>query len=111
VVVDYEAAWTELQGVIAGKSQHGREATLVEMAQIAGRHRVAAGEKSRLLRLYSIEVAQREAEMTTDPDTVGHLAAGFDSDADEHGPGHHDRGGHDGRSRESAGSQSRNGNG
>lgn len=98
MVVDYEAAWSDLQQLIASKSQHGREATLVAMAEIAGQHRVAAGEKSRLLRLYSIEVErERLAEMDTDPDTIAHLDAGFDSVADADRPGHHDRGGHDGR--------------
>lgn len=68
MVVDYEAAWVRLQGVIAAKSQHGREATLKAMADIAEECRVPAGELSRLLRLYGVEVERaRSIEADQDP--------------------------------------------
>lgn len=97
MVIDYEAAWIELSAVVAGKSQHGRSGLLVEMASIAERHRVPAGETSRLLRLYGIEVEHRRAaEMQHEPDTAERLVAGLASDADADRPAHHDHiGGHD----------------
>lgn len=98
MVVDYEAAWTELLQAVAEKTQHGREGLLVRMAEIAGRHRVAPGETSRLLRLHGIEVERaRQAAMLNHPDSSGDLVAGLASVADLGGPGHHDRGGLDGR--------------
>lgn len=96
MVIDYEAAWIEFQQYLASKTQHGRERLLVEMASIAERHRVPAGETSRLLRLYGIEVEHRRAaEMQHEPDTAERLVAGLASDADADRPAHHDRGGHD----------------
>lgn len=58
MVTDYEAAWGELAELVASKTQHGREGLLIEMTQIAGRHRVAASELSRVLRLYGVEVGR-----------------------------------------------------
>lgn len=101
MVVDYEAAWTELAELIASKTQHGREQTLTAMAQIAANHRVPAGELSRLLRLYGVEVERARSMSTeTDRDVPERLDGGLDSPADAEFPGHHDpTGGHDGRSR------------
>lgn len=96
MVVDFEAAWIELQAAIAAKTQHGREGLLVEMAQIAERHRVPAGELSRLLRLYGVEVERvREASAGSDRDEAEGFAGGSSSPADDVLPGHHD-GGQDG---------------
>lgn len=91
MVTDYEAAWIELQQLVASKTQHGREGLLVEMAQIASRHRVA-GELPSLLRLYGVEVS---ASARHEPDTAEDLPEGFDSVGDHGRPAHHDRGGHD----------------
>lgn len=98
VVTDYEAAWTELAALIASKSQHGREATLTAMAEIAACHRVPAGELARLLRLYGVEVERARSlstEITRD-ETAG-FVGGFGSSADGRLPEHHRPGGHDGR--------------
>lgn len=100
MVTDYEAAWIELQGFIAGKTQHGREGLLAKMAELGAAHRVPAGEKSRLLRLYSVEVYR--ASTVTEPDTGEHLEAGHGSGPDDGRPAHHDPGGHDGRARAGA---------
>lgn len=56
MVTDFEAAWHDLMAYVAGKTQHGRDALLREMVRIADSRRVAAGELSRLLRLYGVEV-------------------------------------------------------
>lgn len=105
MVTDYEAAWIELQQYVASKPQHGRDGLLQEMAKLGAAHRVSAGETSRLLRLYSIEVGRVAAAMATVPDTGERLEAGFGSDPDVARPAHHGRGGHDGRAREAAGSR------
>lgn len=99
MVVDFEAAWHELHALIAGKSQHGREATLIAMAEIAERHQVAGGELSRLLRLYGVEVERaRSITADIDRDESGPFAGGDASPVDSGLPGHHDLGGHDGGS-------------
>lgn len=83
-VVDYEQAWIRLQAVVAGKSQHGREPLLVEMAEIAADCRVAEGEKVRLLRLYGVDVGRVERPQShrdTAPSSGGDdVAAGTGSD-------------------------------
>lgn len=38
--VDYEAAWTELLARVASKTSHGREETLVAMAELAEKHQI-----------------------------------------------------------------------
>jgi hypothetical protein len=97
VVVDYEAAWGELAELIADKTQHGREALLTAMAEIAARNRVPSGELSRLLRLYGVEVERaRSISAGTGRDEPGALAAGFGSAGDIGSPDIMDRGGHDG---------------
>jgi hypothetical protein len=103
VVIDYEAAWHELAAFVASKTQHGREQTLVEMTRIAQEHRVPAGELSRLLRLYSIEVERTRTTSQPDGDEAPYFAGGQGSPADDVLPRHHDRGGHDGRNGSSAG--------
>jgi hypothetical protein len=91
VVVDYEAAWVELQAIVASKPQHGADALLREMARIAHECRVAAGEPARMLRLYGVEVHRLHANH---PDASEALAAGLGSAVDDRRPGHHDdRGG------------------
>jgi hypothetical protein len=94
VVIDYEAAWTELAQHIASKTQHGREPLLTEMAHIAARSRVEAGELPRVLRLYGVEVA-RAAVADISPAEGSDLAVGFDSTGDRALAGHHGPGGHD----------------
>ena len=86
MVVDYEAAWNQLGEYVAGKTQHGREGLLIEMQKIAASCRVPAGELSRLLRLYSVEVERARRE-TRDEDTD--FTAGDVSAADDVLPGHH----------------------
>lgn len=104
MVVDYEAAWVELGQHVASKSQHGREATLVEMAEIAARHRVPAGEVSRLLRLYGVEVERaRSIEAETEQVEPGAFDGGLASPPDAELAEHHRPGGHDG-SQHTAGS-------
>lgn len=104
MVTDYEAAWIELQKHVASKTQHGRSELLVEMAEMAARHRVPAGDVSRLLRLHGVEVGLRDAASAiTEPDTREPLGAGRSSDHDLHGPAHHDPGGHDVSTRQTAG--------
>lgn len=97
VVVDYERAWTELAEFVASKTQHGREGLLSEMAQIAGRCRVAGGELARLLRLYGVEV-ERASSIAAETDRAepGRFVGGFDSPGDAELAGHHGPGGHDG---------------
>jgi len=102
VIIDYEAAWHELAAFIASKTQHGREATLVEMTRLAQEHRVPAGELSRMLRLYSIEVERTRTTSQSDGDEAANFAGGPGSPADDVLPRHHDRGGHDGRNGSSA---------
>lgn len=90
MVADYEAAWLELSEYIASKTQHGREATLTRMAEIVASHRVPAGEKSRLLRLYGIEVERtRAAAVETDRDQLDTLGGGAPSPSDGGLSGHH----------------------
>lgn len=97
MVVDYEAAWHELAELIASKSQHGREATLQAMAGIAARSRVPAGELSRLLRLYGVEVERaRSIAAETDRDEPEGFAGGFGSPVDSELPEHHRSEDHDG---------------
>lgn len=99
MVCDYEAAWLELQALIASKSQHGREATLRAMAELAERHRVPAGELSRLLRLYGVEVERtRSVAAENTRDELARFAGGDASPGDSELPDHHGSGGHDGRS-------------
>lgn len=103
MIIDYEAAWHELAAFIASKTQHGREPTLVEMTRIAQEHRVPAGELSRMLRLYSIEVERTRTASQPDGDEAASFVGGQGSPADDVLPRHHDRGGHDGRNGSSAG--------
>lgn len=100
MVCDYEAAWHELAELVASKSQHGREPTLIAMAEIAGRNRVPSGELSRLLRLYGVEVERARAISTnTDPDEGEVFGSGDGSLSDHALLGHHHPiGGHDGGS-------------
>ena len=110
MVIDYEAAWSELQELVASKSQHGRDGLLRSMAEVAGRHRVAGGELSRLLRLYSVEVERARAiSSDTIPDKDADLAAGLASAGDCGLPGHHDEGSHDGSSSSRTGAGAHNG--
>jgi hypothetical protein len=97
MVIDYERAWHKLGEYVAEKTQHGREGLLVRMQEIAAECRVPAGELSRLLRLYGVEVERvREAEAETDSDEGEPIGGGAASPAVRVLPGHHDRGGHDG---------------
>lgn len=92
-VVDHERAWVQLQAVIASKSQHGREALLVEMATIASRCQMPEGELVRLLRLHGVDLQRLHATR----DSPGN--AGEDADVLDGTDGHPatiDRGGHDG---------------
>jgi hypothetical protein len=97
VVVDYERAWTMLAATIASKTQHGREPLLTEMAQIARRCEVPAGELSRLLRLYGVEVERaRSIAAETDRAEAGSFDGGLVSASEADLTGHHGPGGHDG---------------
>lgn len=99
MVTDYERAWIRLQAFIAGKTQHGREGLLAEMAAIAADCQVPAGELARLLRLYGVEVERARAiEAETDRTEDGTFAGGLASSSDPELAGHHRPGGHDGRS-------------
>lgn len=94
MVIDYEAAYHELAEFISGKSQHGREGLLTEMAHITARNRVEVGELPRVLRLYSVEVA-RAAKANINPAEGSDLLAGLASVSDLPSRGTIDRGGHD----------------
>lgn len=107
MVVDYEAAWVALQAHVAGKTQHGREATLAKMAELAAEHRVPAGELPRLLRLYGVEVERVRSAATEIRDEADDFGGGLASPADRGLPAHHDLGGHDGNARSIAGTGSR----
>lgn len=98
VVVDYERAWTELQALIAEKPQHGREPTLVAMAEIAQRCRVPAGELSKLLRLYGVEVDRARSIATESVVESGDFAGGSSSPGDTELAAHHRTEVHDGGS-------------
>lgn len=100
MVCDYEQAWLKLQQFAASKTQHGREGLLKRMAEIAAECQVPAGELSRLLRLYGVEVERISAE--TDRAELGPFDGGLSSPADRELAGHHRPGGHDG-SRSAAG--------
>lgn len=105
MVVDYEAAWAQLAKVVASKTQHGREGLLTEMAQIADEHRVPAGELSRLLRLYGVEV-ERARSMSAESERLESedFAGGFASPTERALAAHHGPiGGHDGGSNGGAG--------
>jgi hypothetical protein len=97
VVTDYERAWVRLQAFVAGKTQHGREGLLAEMAEIAADCQVPAGELARLLRLYGVEVARAE-RLTAETDRAesGAFSDGLVSSGDPELAGHHRPGGHDG---------------
>jgi hypothetical protein len=101
-VVDYEAAWVRLGELIASKTQHGREPTLVAMQEIAAECRVPEGELSRVLRLYSVEVdglrdqSQDDARSSA-ADRVGWREPGV--------PDHHPPGGRNGGSTSAAASR------
>lgn len=99
MVVDYERAWVELTAHIASRTQHGREPTLVAMAEIAQRCRVPAGELSKLLRLYGVEV-ERTRSIAADSDRAepGDFDGGGSSPADAELTGHHRTEVHDGSS-------------
>lgn len=75
MVVDYEAAWVRMQSLVASKTQHGREGLLSDMARIAEDCSVPAGELSKLLRLYGVEVERvrvvHESIRDEDPDSLG----------------------------------------
>lgn len=88
MVVDYEAAWHKLGELIAAKSQHGREPTLVAMQEIARDCRVPEGELPRLFRLYGVEVEQAR-RITEVRDDHADLAVGDASAADDEVPGCH----------------------
>lgn len=109
MVVDYEAAWIELAAFAASKTQHGREGLLVEMTRLADEHRVPAGELSRMLRLYSIEVERTRAASQSDGDetrvSLADRVLNTHSPEDAGLPRHHDRGGHDGRNGSSTGDE------
>lgn len=100
MVTDYEAAWIALAEHVSSKTQHGREGLLGRMADLAAEHRVPAGELSRLLRLYGVEV-ERARSMSTQPhrDEATSFGGGLASTPDRDLPGHHD-GSHDGSSSE-----------
>lgn len=71
MVTDFEAAWADLQELIASKPQHGRPALLIAMAEIQAKHRVQ-GDLTRLLRLYGVEVhASAETEPAGSPNSSG----------------------------------------
>lgn len=90
MVTDYERAWIELAALVASKTQHGREALLVEMAQIGQRCQVPAGELSRLLRLYGVEVERtRSVAVETDRQESGAFEGGLASSSDRGLSGHH----------------------
>lgn len=90
MVTDYEQAWIRLQEFIASKSQHGREGTLTEMAKIAAECRVPAGELSRLLRLYGVEVERARAIATeSERSELADFAGGGSSLADDELAAHH----------------------
>lgn len=108
MVIDYERAWNELAAHIASKPQHGREATLIEMTRIASDHTVAAGELSRTLRLYGIEVERTRADHTEDRLGTLTFERGTPSLSDDDLAGHHRPGGHDaGSSNNGAGREQR----
>lgn len=98
MVVDYERAWVELTSHIAGKSQHGREPTLVAMAEIAHRCEVPAGEISKLLRLYGVEVERARSVATESVVESGDFAGGSVSPGDVGLAAHHRTEVHDGGS-------------
>lgn len=98
MVVDYEAAWHELAARIASKSQHGREATLIEMAEIAHRHRVPAGELSKLLRLYGVETERARSIAADQTVELEGFAGGGSSPGDGGLADHHRTEVHDGSS-------------
>jgi hypothetical protein len=81
VVTDYEAAWSRLQQRLAAKTQWGRDELLLEMARLQGDCRVPAGELSRLLRLYGVEV-ERVRSMSIDQATSEDFDGGLVSSAD-----------------------------
>lgn len=96
MVVDYERAWTRLQAHVAGKTQHGREPLLTEMATIAAECQVPEGEPERWLRLYGVDVSR-----VARPHAIPDSGPSFDGDdvAGEKGvgPGHpSSQGEHDG---------------
>lgn len=102
MVTDYEAAWTEMAALVASKTQHGREGLLSSMAEIAARNRVPAGELSRLLRLYGVEV-ERARSITTETTRPGvdDFAGGFGSLTDGASPHITDREVNDGQAMQS----------
>jgi hypothetical protein len=81
VVTDYEAAWVELMAHVASKTQHGRQDLLTKMAELAGEHRVAAGELSSVLRLYGVEVGRSRSASAESRFEEERIAAGFGSAA------------------------------
>lgn len=108
MVIDYEAAYHELAAHIAGKTQHGREGLLTEMALIAERNRVEVGELARVLRLYGVETA-RAGSADIHPAEDSPLLTGLASVSDRPSPATIDRGGHDGSHSSSRGREARTG--
>jgi hypothetical protein len=104
MVTDYEAAWIELMAHVASKTQHGRQDLLTKMAELAGEHRVAAGELSQMLRLYGVEVGRsRSGSADTQRFEEERIDAGFASAPVADSPRIIDRGGHDGNAGSSGG--------
>jgi len=98
MVVDYERAWHRLQAVVAGKTQHGREPLLVDMARIAEECQVPEGERERWLRLFGVDVSRTVRPPQT-PDTGPSSASDAVALGTGDGPGHPSpQGGHDGSS-------------
>jgi hypothetical protein len=100
MVVDYERAWIRLSALVAGKSQHGREGLLRDMAKIADECQVPEGERERWLRLFGIDVSR-----TVRPQSIPDTGASSSRDDGVAGgtvsrPGHPSpQGGHDGHIR------------
>jgi hypothetical protein len=77
-------------GAPRASTQHGRESLLTKMAELAADARVPAGELSRMLRLYGVEVERaRSIAAETGQDESGDLASGFASGVDGRLPEHH----------------------
>jgi methylmalonyl-CoA mutase cobalamin-binding subunit len=98
VVTDHEAVVVELAAFIATKPQHGRADLLTKIAELQDAHRVPAGELSRLLRLYGVEVERARSMVAQDESRfeAERIAAGIPSVGVGGLAGHHRPGGHDG---------------
>lgn len=70
--VDFEAAWSDLQELVASKTHHSERDLLRAMAEIQARHRVPESLIDRAVRIHGLPMLTRlaSAAMSNDPEAT-----------------------------------------